>query len=168
MINLKIKKHNTKGDFVKTIVEETKDIAEQCETIALKNNMKNIEDSILEVISLESMDNKTIYDKYRYKIWNKLSTLVQKYLCKRFDLKLFERQPIPNLHCVRFAIATDPVGIALEKYAEFSNTKKIKSALGAFSSAELINIFCAVTEEINKRKEQEDISVANWGERLNG
>ncbi len=163
MLNIKIKKCKTKEDFVKTIIEETKDIAEQCETIALKHNMKNIEDSILEVISLDSMDNKGIYDKYRYKIWNRLPSLIQKYLCKRFDLKLFAAHPVPNLYCVHYAIATEPVGIALEKYVELSNAKKIKSALRAFSSSDLTDIFCAVTEEINERKAAERL-----GDNTNG
>ncbi len=153
MLNLKIKKCNSKEDFIKTVIEETKDIAEQCETIALKNNMKDIEDSILEVISLDSMDNKAIYDEYRYKIWNNLPSLVQKYLCKRFNLE-FQKSGVFRYvpPCTRIARKEEPVGVALEKYVELSNTKKIKNALSAFSTSDLTDIFCVITEEINKRK----------------
>lgn len=151
-------------NFVEIVLKETEDLAKDCETVALKRYIKNIEKDIVNVILLDRSSSKAIFEKFKYILWGNLPRLTREYLLQRFNLNLNETGfgvPTPSSRVVR---CDEPVGVSLEKYVQINeNSSKIRGALSRFSEDELIDIFTEVTHELNERKKDKNKDNAGTG-----
>lgn len=123
---------------------------DETRSFLLQRELEKTKAGILVLVELSGMNDMEIYKKYQYSRWNEISDLESRYLKKRYFLKSAH----PYYISVPFMHKGETVGQTFERY-DFQNKSNVKKSLYDFTQSQLSEMFEAMIEVINKKKETE-------------